>query len=105
MQPGEEVRYVSKLDTIIKKSTNGISRADWRNGILHFNNTSIAEIFQYIDDVYGYKAILKKPDIAQKKISGFFSNNSLDGLIKALSTSLNLSIQKDTASHQLIVNY
>lgn len=105
MHHGELVQYVNNKDTIIRKNTNTTTHTDWRNGILHFDHTEAGEVFLYIEDIYGYKAIFKKPDISGKKLTGAFSNKSLDALIKAIATSLNVTIQKDAATQQLTVNY
>jgi len=105
MRPGELVQYESNQGTITKHTTDTTARTDWRNGILHFNHTEAGEVFRYIEDGYGYKTIFKKPDIAGKRITGVFSNKNLDALLKAVATSLDITIQKDVVTHQLTVNY
>ena len=105
MQPGDLVQYRTGQDTVIKKRANAAEFADWRTGVLHFNQTPLSELLRYIEDVYGYKANVSKPEIAALKLTGTFSNPNLDALLLAVSKTLGISIEKNSSAHQLIVNY
>jgi transmembrane sensor len=103
MRPGDLILYNRGQDTITRKRIDAL-HAEWKNGILHFDQTSASDIFLYIEDIYGYKAIFKRPETKEKKLTGTFSNSNMDALLKAIATSLNLNIQKDSDAHQLIIN-
>jgi len=105
MYPGEYVHYISDLhkDTLVRKRIDIKNKIDWKNGILHFNQTPVTEVFEYVHDVYGYKTPGLRPEIAGLKLTGTFSNHNLDALILAISKTLNISIYKDSSTRQLTV--
>lgn len=105
MQPGDLVQYQIRKDTVIKKRANAAEFADWRTGVLRFNQTPVSELFHYIEDVYGYKTSPLKPELADLKLTGTFSNPNLDALLLAVSKTLRISIEKNSSTHRLIVNY
>lgn len=104
MKPGDMVQYFSSKDTIVKKTGNALGTTLWKNGELNFDNTPVSEVFQYIEDIYGYKVIVKDQNIGKRKLSGTFTNKNEDDLIKALTTTLNISIKKNRVTHQLIIS-
>jgi transmembrane sensor len=102
MSPGEVVEYA--INKPVKKSKINVREyASWKDGMLHFNNTPISAVFNYIEDVYGDKAMIQNEQIKAKKLSGTFSIGSEDALLKAISTSLGISIEKHPSDHQLII--
>lgn len=103
LQPGELGLYQEKSPAIAKKKVDVQDYALWKSGKLHFNNTPLREILTLIEDNYGYTAIVKDPSMAERKLSGTFLFSSEDALFKAISTALNISIQKDQVNHQLII--
>ncbi|WP_158796160.1 FecR family protein [Pedobacter sp. L105] len=104
LQPGDLAEYREKEETIVKRKIYTPDYVSWKTGELHFNSTPLSEVLRIIEDDYGDKAILKDPAIGYKRLSGNFSVSSEDALLKAISTSLGISIQKDQAAHQLIIN-
>lgn len=103
LRPGELAVYLEKKQHIVKKQINAPDYVSWSKGELHFNNTPLTEVFAMIEDNYGYKAVLKDPAIGDRKLSGTFAFSSEDALFKAIATSLGISVRKDQANHQIIV--
>lgn len=104
MQPGELVVYTKHVGKIVKSSITVSNHSSWKDGILHFNNTPISELFQYIEDTYGYKVKISDPKIAEKKLSGSFVTSSEAALFKAISKSLGVTIKINAKEHELMIN-
>jgi len=104
MEPGDIVQHTGDQDTIIKSRGATAKMAGWQNGELNFNNTPVSEICQYIQDIYGYKVILKDPAIGKRMLTGTFTTKSEDDLIKILKAALNLAVVKNNENRQLIIS-
>jgi transmembrane sensor len=102
MKPGEITDYDQKKIST-KRRINVTEYSSWKKGVLHFNNTPIIEVFNYIEDTYGYKAIIENDQIKGKRVSGSFSVGSEDKLLKSISASLGISIRKVPSTKQLII--
>ena len=105
MQPGEELQYNRQQDTIIKMTGNAALFAAWKNGELHFDHTPVSEVFQFLEDIYGYKVVVENPDILKKTLSGTFISTKEDNLLKTIATALGITIRKSGTSKELIVQY
>lgn len=105
MKPGDIFRYEEAQHKLSMVSGNTTNYSSWRNNELNFDNTPVADIFQYIEDVYGYQAVVKDPSILKKKLSGKLRVKDENNLFNALSAALNISIVKNTGTRQLIVKY
>jgi transmembrane sensor len=103
LSPGELAAYGGKGDVIRKQKVDITSYTSWQDGELHFNKTPLKEIFDLIEDTYGYQVITKNQQIGNRQLSGTFSLSSEDAFFKAITTSLGISFQKNEATHQLII--
>ncbi|RKR82849.1 FecR family protein [Mucilaginibacter gracilis] len=103
MQPGDVLEYLAKQDTIIQRHTKTANKIAWKDGVLVFEELTAGELFDQLSDIFGYKVVIKRPEIKLKKISGRFTSNDEDKLFKAISLALGVSIKKDVANHTLIV--
>jgi transmembrane sensor len=103
LSPGELAAYAGKGDVIRKQKVDITSYTSWQDGELHFNKTPLREIFDLIEDTYGYRVITKNQQIGERQLSGTFLLSSEDAFFKAITTSLGISFQKNEATHQLII--
>ncbi|KQC00068.1 FecR family protein [Pedobacter sp. Hv1] len=103
LKPGDLMVYDNKKDSILRELGNVHAKMAWKDGLLIFEQLSAAELFQQLEDNYGYKAIFKNPAIKSKKISGTFNVNNYDDLLKGIEIALGISIKKDEDLHQLII--
>jgi transmembrane sensor len=103
LRPGDVFEYQRKQDTIIHKKIKPSQKVAWKNKMLVFDQTPASEVFTQLEDLYGYKIIVKDTLISKKKVSGSYNIASEANLLKALSLTLNISIKKDSVKHQLII--
>ncbi|MGC4231388.1 MAG: FecR domain-containing protein [Niabella sp.] len=75
----------------------------WSEKKLILNNPTLAEIFRYLEDIYGKKFVFKDPNLAEKKLEGPIHIDSLEDALFIISTALNVSFtnEKDT----ILVNF
>jgi len=66
----------------------------WRDNRLSFNNTSLAEVAQSIDDYYGVKVILADEKLKDMSLTGILPNDKLDNLLAAIKEALSLKITR-----------
>ena len=102
MKPGEVFEYQSGQDTIIRKKTKAVQKTVWRNNKLEFSQTPVIEVFKQIEDLYGYKVVVRNPKILEKKLTGTFVTGSESAFLKGLSIALDITFTK-SSSKQLIV--
>ncbi|SDE95175.1 FecR family protein [Mucilaginibacter pineti] len=103
MRPGDVLEYQARQDTIIRKQMKPANKVAWKDGVLVFEQITAGELFDQLADIYGYKVVIKRPEIKLKKISGRFTSNDEEKLFKGISLALGVSINKDEANHALIV--
>lgn len=103
MKPGDVLEFQANQDTITRKNTKTAQKTSWKNGVLEFDQVTAIEVFNQLEDIYGYKFVIKTPAIKLKKLTGKFSSKNKDNLLKAISLALGITIQKDAANQQFIV--
>lgn len=88
---------------LIKKPINVAEYASWKDGRLYFKNVPIAKVFNYFEDIYGYKVIVNDPDLLNKKVSGSLSTQNEHVLFKAFAMSLNINITPNQKTKELTI--
>jgi transmembrane sensor len=78
--------------------------AAWRKGELHFDHTPASEVFDHIEDTYGYKIVIKDQAILKKTLSGTFISTNENVFFNTLSTALGITIQRSADNRSLIIN-
>lgn len=66
----------------------------WRRNRLSFNNTSLAEVAQVINDYYGTKVVLGNEELKHVSLTGILPNDKLDNLLEAVKEALSLKITR-----------
>jgi len=103
LKPGDLMTYDEKRNFIRKEPGSTKAQVAWKDGIFIFEKLTAEELFNRLQDKYGYKAVFNSPAIREKLISGSFSAADFDRLLEGISMALNISITKDESLHQLII--
>jgi transmembrane sensor len=101
MKPGELVTYSVKNEKFVKSTVEAAKFDAWKKNILHFENTTLAEIAQILEDNYGLEVIIKDKSVEKRKFTGKYPANNIDILIKALSGVFQLNIHEN--GNQIII--
>ena len=94
MEPGDLVEVSDKDTKITKKVVTPENYSSWTNGILIFNKMPLSEVFEMIQDNYGYNVIVLEEGIEQRLFTAEISSKDLDFIIIFLSKSFGLDIEK-----------
>lgn len=101
LAPGDIVAYAGgKLN---KKPTNVVEYTSWKDGKLYFRDVPLSEIFNYFEDIYGYRVKVDDPKILSRRLSGTMNSKSEKIFFETIARTLNLSITPNKASHELII--
>lgn len=101
LAPGDIVEYAGgKLN---KKPNNVVEYTSWKDGKLYFRDVPLSKIFHYFEDIYGYKVKVEDPKILTRRLSGTMSSKNEKVFFETIARTLNLSIQPNKASRELII--
>ena len=103
LKPGDLMTYDQKRNFIRQEPGSTKAQVAWKDGIFIFEKLPAEELFNRVQDKYGYKAIFESPAVKEKLISGSFSATDFDRLLEGISMALNISITKDESLQQLII--
>jgi len=101
LAPGDIVEYAGK--TLAKKPINVIEYASWKDGKLYFKDVPLLKVFNYVEDIYGYKIKVGDPEILKRRLSGTISSKNERVFFETIARTLNLSITPNNASRELII--
>jgi transmembrane sensor len=92
MQPGEFVAYTSESKNLERKFVDPEIYSSWRNNILVFEEATIQQIAQTIEDHFGYAVILDDEELMRKMYKGTFPTDNVEVLLESLSKSFDLQV-------------
>ncbi|GAA3926436.1 DUF4974 domain-containing protein [Chitinophaga oryziterrae] len=76
---------------------------EWTNKQLVFNNSTLADVFREMEKLFDVKIKVAKPAIDTTKFTGAFdTGDSLDGMLKVISLSYRLTIEKSKSGTIMI---
>ena len=73
----------------------------WRSGRLVFANASLREVGRELERWFDVKITFADSALADKRVDAVYTRSSLDGILGALSASLQLSVRQQ--AHQVVV--
>ncbi|TXD49825.1 FecR family protein [Polaribacter sp. IC073] len=100
MIPGNYISYSAAKDKILedKNIFNATIKTSWKNGSLLFENLSLEEAMEKIEEAYGFSIIFKDEQSKNTLITGAVPITNIDICIKAIEKSVDvLIIKKDNS--------
>lgn len=94
MKPGDLVEYQSQKHTYTKKIVDPEVYTSWKSARLIFEKTQLREVLTQIQDTYGLKIKVQKPELLDMSVSGSAPTQNIDLLIKGLSEIFHLDLTK-----------
>lgn len=105
MTPGEIVEYDAEQRTLDKRLENTQSYTSWKDGVLVFEATSLAELAQRIEEIYGVEVRFENPSLEDQQVKLFAPIDDFEEFIETLQIVLdgdNISIEKESDDVLLI---
>lgn len=94
MQPGEAVSLV-KGDTLFRrKVVLPEAVAAYRQNRLVFADTPLSQVAARIQDYYGIRVVVPNRELARRELTGTLPNNDLNVVLRTLSLSYNLAVER-----------
>lgn len=103
LKAGEQASFDGRTHTVIREQGNIKAKTAWKDGMMVFDGLGAEELFEQLEDVYGYHAVFRTRDLKEKRISGAFSSQNYDHLLKGIGLALGVSIKKLENPRQLII--
>ncbi|MEO0331639.1 MAG: FecR domain-containing protein, partial [Bacteroidota bacterium] len=95
MKPGDLIEYEARNQHIDQKEVDTLLYTSWRNNLLVFKESSLAEIAQLMSDNYGYQISFEHDSLAQLSFTGSVPANQPELLLQTLSVSFDLDVAKN----------
>jgi transmembrane sensor len=96
LRPGELAVY-NAATPAAPLSTRPVQAAlysAWTSGQLDFTDTPVPEIIAALQDTYGIQITVHNPGLLRQKLTGSLPGNDLDGMLVALSKSLDVNVRR-----------
>lgn len=90
--PGDYVEYVPHDRALITKRVDPKKFTSWTDHKLHFEETSLLEVAEIIEDNFGKKVVFESEELQEIKLSGTVSTQNLDVFVTVLSESIDRPI-------------
>ena len=94
MKPGDLVEISEDDKKVTKRVVNPEKYAAWTQDVLLFDNVSLREVFEVIQDTYGYHVTVENQGIEDKMFEAEIASGDIDLIIEILAKSFNLEITK-----------
>ncbi len=100
MSPGDLVVYSSQNKKITRRQVNPEIYTSWTKDLLVLDDTPVSHIIRQLEDTYGVKFVLSDGAIRNRRISstGSISNADLETVLMAMSTLLQVRIERENNS-------
>ena len=94
MRPNDFVSYHQRSAYFKSTTVNPSYYTAWLNHRYLFQNVSLAEVCQHLQDYYGLQFIIKNQSLAAKQISGTLLLGDENSLLQTLASILNANVEK-----------
>lgn len=101
MEPGDLIEVSKNDQKVTKRVVNPEKYGLWTQDVLVFDSVPLKEVFEMIQDKYGYNVTVKDSGIENKIFEAEISSKDIDLIIKIISQSFMLDIKKQ--GNELIV--
>jgi ferric-dicitrate binding protein FerR (iron transport regulator) len=92
MQPGEMVAFNEVSRELTKKIVNPDIHASWKEHQLIFEETSLGEIAQTLEDIYGITVVFEDPVLATSQFTGLIPSDDIHVLLEAFTKLYNIRV-------------
>lgn len=101
--PGQFVGFDNKMELLEARIVNPEIYTSWINRRLHFDQASVKEVLQRIEDTFGIRAEAADSTVFKHKISGSIESSELETITSALSEILNISVEKSESDNVIYI--
>jgi len=92
LKPGELAEYSLPQARLNVKPANGDLWLAWKNDMFYFDDASLADIGQVLEEYYHRQVIIENESLTSLRFTGKISRSNIDMVLKILSRTLNIEI-------------
>ncbi|GAB3910609.1 hypothetical protein GCM10028803_50400 [Larkinella knui] len=94
MRPGNVVTVANSGRYRLTQAATARRYVAWKDHWFYFDNTSMTEVADQIQEQFGIKVLVPEPKLAQRRIAGNFRAEQADDLFQVLAELLNINVVK-----------
>ncbi|MBO0951436.1 FecR family protein [Fibrella forsythiae] len=94
MRPGDLVDVIPAKEGFVKRRVKADNYDAWKSGQLQFDQTTIAEIIDVLEDTYGWQVTLNAPKLGKQTFSATVPASQPDLLLALLTESFGVKIRR-----------
>ncbi len=92
--PGDKGKFDVNSASLSKFRNINENYLAWHSGVLEFNNTTLAEVIDVLNDTYSIE-ILIDPELSELKLTARFQNQKIDNILETLKLIFSCKIEKN----------
>jgi transmembrane sensor len=94
MKPGDMFEADANAKRYVAKKVNPETYSSWRKSVLTFEETSLSEIIQRLEEIYGVEVIVTEKALLQQQFSGSLPSQNMDVLLDGLEKLFDLKVTR-----------
>lgn len=94
LKPGEMAEYSKENQNLTLQQVDPELHSAWRKQKLRFDDTSLLELAEIIEDNFGLKVVIKNQDLRHRKITGEISAENVNVILTAVSKLFKIQIRR-----------
>lgn len=95
MKPGQFAVAHSRIEKVDVRDEKPQRHTSWIDHQFVFDNTSLSDIAQQLQDTYGLEIVFEDSDLANRRFTGNLSNQSVETLLTTLSLTFDLTAHRN----------
>ena len=95
LDPGDKGIYVNASKELLKMQNLDANYIAWKTRHLIFSETSLKEVIEQLNKLYGIEIKTVDPALEEMSYSGHFENNSIDFILEVISLTLNIEVNEE----------
>jgi transmembrane sensor len=99
--PGEKAVLLADKEQISKSANTDPNYMAWKTRVLEFDNETLAEVVNTLQNVYQTPVKLADPALAECRVTASFNDQSLESVLQVIKETLDLQVKKNGKTIEL----
>ncbi|MCX2740308.1 FecR family protein [Pontibacter anaerobius] len=104
MVPGEMVVVSGKAGLTVREQVKTELYTAWKDNRVIFDNTSLREIANMLEQLYGYKVVIENKELAEQKLTANLHEKGVESILAAVSATLGAKITRHEKMNTILIS-
>lgn len=104
MQPGELVEVSQGGSHVLQQQVSPEVYTAWKDGKVIFDNTSLQDIADMLEQVYGYKVVIADAELARQRLTASLKGQGVDKILATVSATLGTKVTVQKESKTILIS-